>query len=164
MLHFLFTDPSNVSGQAFFDMMSDFVVRYSGKTASSDDFRLVANEHFGKTPIARKYGLQDLNWFFQQWVYGYQLPRYRLEYRVDRGQDGRFLVKGKVLQSGVPEHWFMPLPLMITYGKNQTGFGTVPAYGQSRAFEILLNREPKKVELDPGKWILADSIVSKRAG
>ena len=68
MLHFLFTDPSTLSGQPFFDMMSDFTRRFQGSSASTDDFRMVAGEHFAKTRIAQKYGIRDLDWFFGQWV------------------------------------------------------------------------------------------------
>src|SRR6185436_9063453 len=55
MLHFLMTNPANGSGDEFFSMMTDFVELYRDRFASTDDFRVVANEHFAKTPIARKY-------------------------------------------------------------------------------------------------------------
>src|SRR5262249_837137 len=82
MLHFLMNDPGSGDGQPFFDMMKDFVDRYRNKAASTDDFRRVANEHFVQTPIAKKYGLKDLNWFFDEWVYQTSLPSYTLEYNI----------------------------------------------------------------------------------
>ena len=63
-------------------MMTDFVERHRNRFASTDDFRVVANEHFAKTPIAQKYKLTDLNWFFNQWVYESGLPSYQLEYQM----------------------------------------------------------------------------------
>jgi hypothetical protein len=48
-------------------MMKDFVERYRDKVASTDDFRRVANEHFAKSPTAKKYNVKDLDWFFRQW-------------------------------------------------------------------------------------------------
>ena len=110
MIHFLMTDPSNGDGKAFFDMMRDFVSRYRNNVASTDDFRLVANEHFAKTPIARKYGITDLNWFFHQWVYKTELPSYRLSYQVQDQPDGTAIVTGTVTQDNAGPNWFMPLP------------------------------------------------------
>jgi aminopeptidase N len=79
MLHFLLSDPASGDDKAFFAMMTDFVERHRDGFASTDDFRVVANEHFARTPVARKYGLKDLNWFFKQWVYETGLPSYKLE-------------------------------------------------------------------------------------
>src|SRR6266404_2514675 len=67
MIHFLLTDPSSGDDHAFSETMTDFVNRYRDGFASTDDFRLVANEHFAKTPIAKKFNLTDLNWFFSEW-------------------------------------------------------------------------------------------------
>ena len=80
MLHFLFSDPSTGNGDPFFEMMTDFVKRYSGEWATTEEFIQVANEHFAQTPIAQKYRLIDLNWFFRQWVYEAYLPSYRMVY------------------------------------------------------------------------------------
>ena len=60
MLHFLFTNPSTGEGQAFFDMMSDFVSRYRNSAASTEEFAAVAGAHFARTSIAQKYGAKDL--------------------------------------------------------------------------------------------------------
>ena len=38
-----------------------------------------------------------MDWFFNQWVYGTQVPAYRLEYNVT--SDG--VLTGKITQSGV---------------------------------------------------------------
>ena len=69
MLHYLFSDPNTGSGQPFFDMMSDFVKQYQNKAARTEDFIRVSSLHFANTPIAKMFGLKDLNWFFQEWVY-----------------------------------------------------------------------------------------------
>ncbi len=88
MLHFLFTNPETGDDKAFFDMMKDFVQRFQGKEASTEDFLAVANEHFPATEIAKKYDLADLGWFFRQWVYSAELPSYRLEYHLEPQSDG----------------------------------------------------------------------------
>ncbi|MFL6335242.1 MAG: M1 family aminopeptidase [Pyrinomonadaceae bacterium] len=161
MLHFLFTDPGTGDDKAFFEMMADFVARYRDRSASTDDFRDVANEHFARTPVARQYRMRDLNWFFRQWVYQTGLPSYRAEYSVEEGPGGQALLKGQVLQENVPDDWVMPLPLLLNFGGDKHGVATVLAYGPKAPFEIRLPLKPKKVELDPTHWVLSEKTSTE---
>ncbi len=155
MLHFLFSDPATGDDAAFFKMMGDFVKRHENGWATTDTFRAVANEHFVKTPIARKYQMTDLNWFFRQWVYEAHHPTYRMEYQVDSAVDG-VTVSGVIYQENVPENWFMPLPLVVRFDKDQRARGTVHAQGPKTPFSIKLPAAPKHVELDPDLWVLSE--------
>ena len=98
MIHFLMSNPADGNDKAFYDMMKDFVEKYRNNVASTEDFRRVAGEHFAKTVIARKYQLNNLDWFFQQWVYESSLPSYRLEYQVQSQDDGTAMVSGTAYQ------------------------------------------------------------------
>lgn len=160
MLHFLLTDPGTGQGSAFFDMMTDFVNRYRDKVASTDDFRAVANEHFAKSPVARKYHLNNLDWFFKQWVYHTELPSYQMEYQLEDKPGGKTVLTGTVTQSNTPADWFMPLPLVIYFGK-QEARGVVHAYGPQANFTIELPMRPSKVELDPDHWVLSEKTTTK---
>jgi Peptidase family M1 domain len=155
MLHFLMSDPATNDDKEFFAMMKDFVERYRNGVASSDDFRAVANEHFARTPIAQRYRLTDLNWFFQQWVYETEMPSYKLDYRIDDQPDGSVIVSGNVTQEGVPDKFFMVLPLVFTFGDGKFAGSTVAAAGLKTPFKIKLAARPFGVELDPQKWILS---------
>ncbi len=162
MLHFLFIDPSTGKGDAFFEMMADFVRRHSGDSATTEQFIQVANEHFARTPIARKYQLMDLNWFFRQWVYEAYLPSYRMVYSTQSQPDGAVVIQGNVYQENAPDDWFMPLPLLFEFDKNQWVAVTVTAYGPERPFQIKLPKKPRKVELDPDLWVLSEKTETKR--
>ena len=161
MLHFMLTDPGTGEGQAFFDMMTDFVQRYRNQNASSDDFRVVANEHFAKSPIARKYGLANLNWLFYQAVYQTALPSYELRYKIEDQPDGKVLVSGTISQKDAPADWMMVLPVKLSFGEKQHASGTVLVQGASSPFQIRLPARPKSVELDPDRWILSESVSTK---
>jgi aminopeptidase N len=161
MLNFLFSDPSTGQGDAFFNMMADFVNRYHDKFASTDDFRRVANEHFVKTPIAQRYHMENLDWFFSQWVYHTELPSYRMEYQVQDQPDGKVLLSGTISQENAPDDWIMPLPVLISFGKDQQARGTVLAHGPKAPFQIRLPAKPQKVELDPHHWVLSDKTSTK---
>jgi len=162
MLHFLFSEPGNGDDKAFFDMMKDFVNTNRNGIASTDDFRAIANKHFVNTQIAKKYNLQDLDWFFAQWVYGTDLPSYKLEYEIIDNSDKSVTVKGSVIQENTGEKFFMPLPLVFDFGNKQVARGTVHAFGPNTPFSINLPVRPKKVELDPDKWILSEKTSEKQ--
>jgi hypothetical protein len=52
--------------------------------------------HSARTPIAQKFGMKDLNWFFSQWIWQTVLPSYRLEYSIKDAPDGGALLQGTV--------------------------------------------------------------------
>lgn len=166
MLHFLFTDPQTGDGRPFFDMMADFVRQHANGVASTEDFFAVANEHLAQTPLARQFGYKDLNWFYRQWVLQTYLPSYRLTYHLQDRADGSVVLVGTLTQDGVPdsEHWFMPLPLWVTYSKGQIAIVPIAVQGKESPVEIKLLERPEKVELDPELWVLSEktSISIKR--
>jgi aminopeptidase N len=163
MLHFLFTDPQTGNGDPFFAMMKDFVERHRNGVASTEDFIAVANAHFAKTPLAQRYGLKDLNWFFRQWVYESAHPSYTLEYSLQDQPDGSCVVQGTVTQENVPETWAMILPVNFSLGDDRVARTTVAAVGPKSTFNMKLSRRPQKVELDPQKWVLSEKTTEKAA-
>jgi hypothetical protein len=163
MLHFLFTDPNTGIGQSFFNMMSDFVTRYAGRSAATEDFIAVANQHFTDTVIGRKLQMKDLNWFFDQWVYQTALPSYELDYDIEPQPDGSFLLQGTLSQDDVPNDWFMPLPLLIEMGKGRQARGVIYARGPQSPVRIKIRERPTKVELDPDHWILSAKTLTRHA-
>jgi predicted aconitase with swiveling domain len=161
MIHFLLSDPATGDDKPFYAMMRDFTSRYGNKSASTDDFRAVAGEHFARSPIGRKYQLQNLDWFFRQWVFNTAMPSYKVDYQMADGPDGSVQVTGSVTQENVPEDWFMPIPVQFDFGGNQIASGTVHAYGPSTPFQMKLPRKPNKLEVDPNKWLIAEKISVK---
>ena len=161
MLHFMLSDPVSGNGQPFFDMMSDFVNRYRNQTASTDDFRLVANEHFARSPIAQKYGMTDLNWLFGEMVYETALPAYEMQYQLTDQPEGKVLLSGTITQGNSPANWVMVLPVKISFGNNQQATATVLVQGPSSPFQIRLPSQPKKVELDPDHWIISERTSTR---
>jgi len=160
MLHFLLSDPQTGDYQPFFDMMTDFVNRYRNKTASTDNFRLVANEHFARSPIARTFNIPNLNWLFKQEVYETALPSYELQYQIKDQPDGKVIVSGTISQTNAPNDWIMVLPVKFSFGEKQMAIAPVLVNGPYSVFQIYLPARPKKVELDPEHWIIADKVTT----
>ena len=162
MLHFLLSDPATGDDKGFFDMMKDFVNRYRDQFASTDDFRWVASEHFAKSPIGQRFKLNNLDWFFRQWVNRADMPSYKMEYKAQDLPDGKVMLTGTVTQENVPNDWFMVLPVVISFGGKQQAQGTVHAFGPTTQFQIRLPAAPSKVELDPNHWIISASTSTNR--
>ena len=160
MLHFLMTDPATGSDKAFTDMMTAFVERHRNGMASTADFERVASQHFANTPIARKYGLNDLRWFFAPWTERTELPSYTLEYQI-AAQEGGLMLTGTLKQENAVEGQFMPLPLVMTFDNNQEARTTVAANGPSATVQLKLPMRPRKVELDPHSWILSEKTTTR---
>lgn len=160
MLHFLFSNPSNYDDAAFTAMMKDFVERHRNGTARTEDFWQVANAHFARTPIAQKFGLRNLDWFFRQWVFGTGLPTYALDVQTVTKDDGMY-VSGTVTQQGVPETWVNVLPLVLSFEGGQEARTTVLANGASTPFELKVPMKPRKIELDPFAWILSERTTTR---
>ena len=160
MLHFLMMDPATGNDKAFTDMMTAFVERHRNGTASTADFERVATEHFLKTPTARKYGLNDLRWFFAPWTERTELPSYTLEYQVTE-QEGGLMLTGTLKQENAVEGQFMPLPLVLTFDNNQEARTTVAANGPSSTVQLKLPMRPRKVELDPHSWVLSERTTTR---
>jgi len=158
MMHFLFTDPQSGEGRPFFDMMRDFVQRYRGSTASTEQFFALANERVQETALAKKYGYKDLNWFYRQWVLETHLPSYELVYHIEDTAANGTVLKGDLYQKGIPESekWFMPLPLVIHFQGGTIAHATIAVLGDHTPIAVKLPRMPEKVELDPELWVLSE--------
>ena len=164
MMHFLFTNPQSGDGAQFFNLMSDFVQRQQGGTASAEQFFAVANEHVKDTPLAQKYGYTDLNWFYRQWVTQTYLPSYDLAYHIEKDPGGTVMLKGELTQKDLPdnENWFMPIPIVFHFSGGKIARGTIGAHGAKTPINLKLPEQPEKVELDPELWVLSDKTTTTK--
>jgi aminopeptidase N len=97
--------------QHFKETMQDFVKTYSGKAATTEDFKSALEKHM--TPEMDLEGNHKMDWFFNEYVYGTQLPTYKLDSSFDIGPDGDVIFNMKLAQSGVDEHFRMLVPMYL---------------------------------------------------
>ena len=156
MLHFLLSNPADGNDEGFFRMMKDFVEQHHGGWATTEGFWEIASRHFSRSPIGRKFGLKDLNWFFHQWVYRTPLPNYRLLYRVEPRSNGGVLLTGTLSQEGTPDDWLTIVPLVAEFSGNRQARVAVHVLGSETPFKLAFPEKPKQVKLDPDMWILSE--------
>ena len=70
----------------FQTMMKDFVETNFNRDVSTEDFKRAVEKHMGS----------NMDWFFNEWVYGTEMPSYRFEYQLG---DGGTTLSGKIAQT-----------------------------------------------------------------
>jgi hypothetical protein len=139
--------------KAFIDMMHDFVESHRDKLASTESFKAIAEKHMSK--IMDVAGNGRLDWFFNEWVYGTQIPKYHFEYQTLPAEGGKVKLHMTITQSEVDEHFVMLVPIFVDFGKGMTRIGQVGIVGNStRTSDVMLPSQPKKVALNAYKDIL----------
>lgn len=139
--------------QAFIDMMHDFMERHRDIPASTESFKAVAEKHMTKAMDLQRNG--RLDWFFHEWVWDTQVPRYNFKYDLQPAEGGKFRVHAELTQSEVDEHFAMFVPIYADFGDGMVRLSQYPIAGNStRNINIILDRKPKKVAINAYKEIL----------
>jgi hypothetical protein len=97
--------------QNFKATMQDFVKTYSGKAATTEDFKAMVEKHM--TQEMDLEGNHRLDWFFNEYVYGTALPSYKIDYTFNKDASGDVVFGFKVTQSGVDEKFRMIVPIYL---------------------------------------------------
>jgi hypothetical protein len=152
MLRSMMYDPDD-KDKAFIAMMHDFVESHRDKAASTESFKAIAEKHMTKVMDIGRNG--RLDWFFDEWVYGTQVPRYHFEYQATPAGNGKVTLHMTITQSDVDEHFAMPVPVFADFGTGMARLGQIGIAGNTtRNVDIPLPSQPKKVVLNAYKEIL----------
>jgi len=144
---------SETHDQAFIDMMHDFVATHQDRSASTESFKAIAEKHITKAMDLQRNG--RLDWFFDEWVYGTQVPRYKFSYELAPSPEGKTKLHVALTQSDVDANFGMLLPIYADFGKGMVRILELPLIGNNtRDYDVLLPMQPKKVAFNAYKEIL----------
>ena len=107
--------------KAFIAMMHDFVESHRERPASTESFKAIAEKHM--TKLMDLQGNGRLDWFFNEWVYGTQVPRYHFEYQLTPADGGKVKLHMTITQSEVDEHFAMLVPVFADFGNGMVRAG-----------------------------------------
>jgi aminopeptidase N len=144
MLRNLMIDSRTMSEARFQAMMRDFYETYRGKRASTADFQRVVERHVG----------QPMDWFFDEWVNGTDVPSYRFAWKTAQDSAG-FPTQIRVRQSDVPPSFGMYVPMLIKFDQGES-LVRVLVRGPTTETTLRLPARPKSIELNPLESVLAD--------
>jgi hypothetical protein len=139
-------------------MMKDFVQTHFNQDVSTEDFKHIVEKHMTKEMDVEKNGKMD--WFFNEWVYGTEVPAYKLEYNVS--QDG--MLNGKLTQSGVSDNFVMLVPIYVDMGKGWARLGAATIVGNTTVEikNIKLPAVPKRMAVCAMNDVLATNIENSK--
>ncbi len=131
----------------FFDAMYNYANDPDLKfgTATTLDFQEVCEETSGR----------DLDYFFNEWIYGQGFPNYTYWYRTDPASGGGHKVTIGVNQSirTNPAYFTMPIDIKLTASGWDTSF-TVFNDQALQTFSVVVSHQPVSVLFDSAGWIM----------
>jgi Peptidase family M1 domain len=153
MLREMLREPnSHNPDERFIALLHTLLVKYAQKPLTTEDL-----QHEVEAVMTHKMDLEggrSMEWFFQQYVYGTGIPRYRLEFTTRHTEKG-FQVRGKLYQAGVPRSFIAPVPLFVSSGSNRSTYlGTVITLGDETSFSFTTPTDPRKILIDPHMTLL----------
>ncbi len=118
-------------------------------SASTEDFKSVAENVSG----------MDLSYFFSEWIYGENYPKYTYSWSSNEISSNNYEVTLNVSQTTNTNPVFFTMPIQI---KVNTSSGdtllTVMNNQQQQQFKFNITSQPADLSFDPNNWILKNVI------
>ena len=147
MLRMLLVDLETGDDTRFRELMRAFVRDHTGG---------VADTHAFEEAVTRAFG-EPMDWFFDQWVYGIDVPTYRPELTVSRLVDAEqpFALHGTIRQEDVPVGFRMPVPIRLEFRDRPPQIHRVWVDAESVDVEIPIPERPIEVTFNFRHAVLA---------
>ncbi|HTQ80896.1 MAG TPA: hypothetical protein VMM92_12940, partial [Thermoanaerobaculia bacterium] len=157
MLRMLMRDGNSANADdAFIAMMKDFTTSYGGRFATTADFKRIVEKHM--VPALNATGDGKMDWFFEQWVYGTEIPRLTSDLKVAAEGDA-WHITGKVAQEGVSASFRTLVPLYVEFDKGEKArVALLPLIGASARpvdLKVTLPKKPRRAVLNGLSEVLA---------
>ena len=152
MLRSLMWSPKE-QDQPFIDMMHDYVASHRNAPASTESFKAVVERHM--QPGMNLAGNGRLDWFFNEWVYGTDVPSYKFDYQITPGEGGKCKLHATLTQSNVPPTFLMNVPIFGEFDGRLIRVIDSPMKGEyTRMIDVELPKTPKRMLFNPYHEIL----------
>jgi hypothetical protein len=126
MLRAMLLDLSTMNEDKMTNLMHDYYETYKNKSASTANFKKIVEKHFG----------EDMSWFFNQYVYGTDIPLYKVAYKTKKTDDGKSELSLRIRQEQVPEDFKMYVPLKLILENEKVGRFRVEVKGKETLITI----------------------------
>jgi hypothetical protein len=147
MLRNLLIDWRTMKEDKFFSLMQEWFSSNRCRGATTEDF----------IKLTEKYTGEDMTWFFDQWIYGTEIPTYKFSYEIEPGAGNTFTVTGHVITEGTSPNFRMYVPLEIQIDDKRKAYIRVNIEGLDATFNLPgLPMKPKGLKLNPFESVLAE--------
>ena len=152
MLREMLRQPGSKQPDArFVALLRKLVAKYAYRALSTQDLQHEVESVM--TPGMDLENSRSMDWFFDEWVRGTGIPRYRVEYTSHQDETG-YSVRGKLFQTGVPRSFLASVPLYATGSSGRLFLGNVVAGGPETSFRFHTSGTPRKILIDPQMTLL----------
>ena len=133
--------------EVFFECLKQYAtdINYKYKHASTKDFQTVCETVSG----------QDLDYFFEQWIYDEYYPIYNCTYNYDQTNHILNLqLNQSQSQNGWRSVFKMPVKIKIKFNSGPDSTITLWNDQQLQDYQVNLSRQVHSITIDPEEWIL----------
>ncbi len=135
------------SEEVFFGILKDFLKTFRNRRVTTEDFKATIEK---QTKI-------DMQWFFDQWIYSNQIPKYTFGYKVEETPEGKFKIKCRVKQEKVDEGFIMPVLIKVDFGGDKYYPARVVLNQSINEFELpLMPMKPQNVKFNYNYSVLCE--------
>ena len=147
MIRMLLLDLETGDDGRFKELMRGFARDHAGGVAGTRSFEAAVADAFG----------EPMDWFFDQWVYGVDVPTYRPDLDVSPVRDAAmpFVVTGTVRQEDVPPGFRMAVPIRLEFRDHEPILERIWVDREEVAVEIPVPAEPERIEFNYRHGVLA---------
>ena len=145
MLRNMLIDLKTMNEDRFENLLKDFFRTYKGKDASTEDFKRIVEKHCG----------ENMDWFFNQWIYGTDIPTYKFSYYTSEKPDGKYLINCRVVQEDVPDDFKMYVPMTIKFKGDQFAHLRITVDKPIKEFSFPSPMKPEKIIFNEFNSVLA---------
>jgi len=146
MLRNLLLDEADPAETRFRELLRGFYQRFRGRRAFTEDFRAEAERVTG----------EDLGWFFEQWVYGADVPTCRFTWTAEPAE-GQWRIRGRIERTGVPATFRFPVHVRVDFGPEQYSRQRVWVTGDVTEFDLLAPQKPTGVVFNDLASVLCET-------
>jgi len=135
-----------VGDQTFFNILEEYRERFIWQNASTEDFQQVCEDNYG----------QDLDWFFQQWIYGTGRPKYEYGWTYKlAGFSNIVYLRIKQTQSSSTT-FTMPITVRVYYDGGSKDF-LIHNDERDEFYEFQVDFNPIDLKIDPDNFVLKNT-------
>jgi hypothetical protein len=138
----------------FKETMHDFVATYSGKAATTEDFKAIVEKHM--TPNMDVGGNHKMDWFFDQYVYGTGEAQYTFHPSVEYAPEGKTHLKIELTRTGVPDTWMDTIGLYAHIGEKTMRLGNLRVTRATETVDTMIQGKIDRVSINDYEDLLAE--------
>jgi len=138
----------------FRELLRAILAEHQFRPLSTAEFQHAIEQHM--IPAMDLEGTHRMDWFFDQWVRGTDLPRYSVKFEV-KPNGNAFVVSGKLEQAGTVDEFTAAVPLYaLRIGGKPERLGVVVTTGAETRFHFESRIRPTRIVIDPNLTLLCN--------